>query len=100
MLTFSVSFTGTPNEYDIRAATRIITLENAKRTADGDLLPQLPLSTGAELKASYLETLASIITGAHASYIEQASQAEPTVKELWATATDAQRAAALAALGG
>ena len=99
-ITFQVAFTGTPDEFDVRGATRIVEQENAKRSVDGDVLPQLPLSTGAELKASYLELLDNIVTGAHASYIAQASEAKQTVKELWKNATDAERAAALAALGG
>jgi hypothetical protein len=99
-ITFTVTFTGSPDDFDVRGATRIVELENAKRTADGDVLPQLPLATDSQLKASYLEMLEAIITKAHANYIVQASDVETSVRDLWKNATDAERAAALTALGG
>ena len=103
---FTVNFSGTPSEQDIRGATRIIELENARRLTDVDdnddpILPPLPYATGAELKASYLAMLVEIVTRAHASYIQQDdAETSQTAKELWGEATDAQRQAALTALGG
>ena len=105
-ITLDVTFTGTPNDFDIDAATHIIELENVRRANDLDengdpVLSPLPLSTGAELKASYLLLLSGLITKAHASYIKQAAEEqskEDDIKQKWLDATPAQRAAAIAAL--
>ena len=105
-ITFSgLDFSGTPNDFDKRGATLIVEQENARRLTDVDengdpLLPPLPYGTGAELKASYLGILLNTVNKAHASYVNQASTADQIVKELWKEATDAERQAALTALGG
>ena len=105
-ITLTVDFTGSPTEQDIRGAKRIIRLENERRAADLDengdpLLPPLPDSTSAELKSSYLGLLEAIITNAHASYIKQDDAASvEEAKTLWQSATNAQRQAAIAAMGG
>lgn len=105
-ITLSVTFTGTPNDFDKDGATFIVENENARRAADldenGDPVEQpLPYATGAELKVSYLGLLAEIITKAHASYVNQAArqqEKEDAIKDLYLNATPAQRAAAKAAL--
>jgi hypothetical protein len=94
-LTLTVNFTGAPNQYDAKAARFMVDQENAKGGS------QLPTTPAAALKASYLTVLGQVVMSAHQSYIEQALEAESTeldVRALWKNATDAQRAAALAAL--
>ena len=106
-ITFTIDFSGTPDELDRRAATKNIEDENTRRAADLDengdpILPPLPYGTGAELKASYLGLLGETITRAHISYYEQQAKQSltETAKPLWEAATDAQRQAAITALGG
>ena len=109
-ITFSVDFTGTPDEYDIAAAQFVIdaenvriTAENEQRAAEDPPLPPLPLlpdGTGAEIKSSYLSELGKAVDSAHANYAKAArtQSLETQVRQAWIDATDAQRAAALAAL--
>ena len=109
-ITFSVDFTGTPDEYDIAAAKFVIDNENARITAaneaaaqedpPGPVLPLLPDSNGAEIKSSYLGELGKAVDSAHANYAKAArtQSLETQVRQAWIDATDAQRAAALAAL--
>ena len=98
-ITFSVDFSGTPDEMDRAAAQYIVDEENARRAAQVPPETPLPDGTGAELKASYLQMLEQIITNAHASYLKQFRTKEiRDVKVRWDLATDAERAAALAEL--
>lgn len=55
---------------DRRAMRFIVTSENVARISAGD--EPLPVSTSAELKASYEVALTRIMKDAHRSYIEQA----------------------------
>lgn len=89
------------NAADSDAATYIVEAENERRAAADPPETPLPYATGAELKASYLAMLESIIDRAHASYQKQSATKKletENVKTLWQTATEAQRAAAVAAL--
>lgn len=67
-------------------------------------LPMLPFSTGAEIRASYEICLAKVVIDHHKAKITEATEAAATsanlatLKPLWADATPAKRAAALAAL--
>ena len=109
-ITFSVDFTGTPDEYDRAGAQFVIDSENARITAaneqaaqedpPGPQLPLLPDSTAGEIKTSYLGQLTKAIDNAHDNYVKAARQneLETQVRSAWTNATDAQRAAALAAL--
>ena len=88
---------------DLRAAQHIVGLENERRAALDPPEAALPDSTNAELKASYESMLLSIIADAHASYKKQAADkaaSDQSLKDLWKAATDAERAAAITALGG
>lgn len=103
-LVIAVKLSGTPSEADIQAATKIVTLENERRLTDVDgngdpLLPPLATSPLSALADSYESMLVEILVKAHESYARQYKTEElQSAKELWQTATDAQRAAALAAL--
>jgi hypothetical protein len=88
---------------DFRAAQYIIDIENARRAALDPPETPLPDSTNAEVKASYESMLLEIIDKAHTSYKKQASEqalANDNIKSLWESATDAERQAAITALGG
>ncbi len=99
-ITFSVDFSGTPDEFDRAAAQFVIDAENARRAAADPPETPLPDSTAAEVKASYLGELGKAIDSAHANYAKAArtQEIEQQVRAAWSDATDAQRAAALAAL--
>jgi hypothetical protein len=91
------------NADDFRAAKYIIDIENAKRAALDPPETPLPVGTNAEVKASYESMLLKIIDEAHNSYKKQASEqalSNNNIKTLWESATDAERAAAITALGG
>ena len=97
---------------DVLAATWLISQENERRAAENArraaltppqaALPLLPSGTAAEKKASYETVLIGIVTAAHASYMEQEAHAngpeKPEFRTAFATATPAQRNAALTAL--
>ena len=88
---------------DFRAAQYIIDIENARRAALDPPETPLPVGTNAEVKASYESMLLEIIDRAHTSYKKQASEqalANDNIKSLWESATDAERQAAISALGG
>ena len=88
---------------DFRAAQYIIDIENARRAALDPPETPLPVGTNAEVKASYESMLLEIIDRAHNSYKKQASEqalSNNNIKSLWESATDAERQAAIAALGG
>ena len=95
----SVDFTGTPDEHDKNGAKLIIDRENARRAVADPVEQALPYGTDAQLKAGYLGLLSATIQSAHNSYADQAKrESHQSAKTLWDTASDAQRAAALAAL--
>ena len=82
MLTFTLNFTETPNEDEVRAARYIIDNENARITQANEQLeedqeptPLYPQSTGGQLKSSYLSILSDRVGDVHASYVEQAKEA-------------------------
>ena len=98
---FTVAYTGSPSELDVAGANKRVEDENARRAALDPPGTPLLLSTGAELKASYLEVLAADITRAHASKVLEANETSLAVaKAFWDTATEAERASAIVALGG
>lgn len=103
-ISINVSITGSPNELDVRAATLIIEEENARRLANVDgngdpILPQLPYANLSQLAASYETYFDLLATQAHSSYVKRADKISLNqAKAAWDAATDAQRAAALAAL--
>ena len=61
----SVTFSGTPDADDVRAARQAIFIENRNRAALNPPGVALPSSTAAEVKASYLTILTAIITDLH-----------------------------------
>jgi multidrug efflux pump subunit AcrB len=123
-ITITTNVVGAPDADDRRAMMFVIakdneriarinatiTQENARRAALNPpeqalpLLPVLPSSTGAERKSSYESVLNATILRAHESYVTQAAAAveqDPAFKDirpLWADATPAKKAAAIAAL--
>ena len=92
--------TGSADEKDRRAMKMLIDQENERRAALDPPGTPLPQSTAPERRASYETVLQPILASAHASYIQQAGERVllSDLKPLWAAATDAKRAAALAAL--
>lgn len=84
-ITFTgLNYSGASTADDQLAARYIVRQENERRTAQnlvlaaqdppGNPIPLLPMSTGAELKQSYLAILLQVVTNAHASYSQQAAQ--------------------------
>jgi hypothetical protein len=91
-ITFTVNFTGVPDQEDQLAARHKVALENAAiavqnaaTTAENarraaldppeaplPLKPLLPSGTNAELKSSYLSILGGTVTTAHASWAQLA----------------------------
>ncbi len=124
MATLTVNITALDAD-DRRAALFIINQENANRAAINMSnvyanqralanipplptipdLPILPFSTAAEIKSSYEVCLAKLVVDDHARNVQQATEAAAAslanfqqVKSLFADATPAKRAAAIAAL--
>ena len=120
-ISFTTNITGTPDAEDRRAMVMIINDENARRTefnaqatlfnntvpppaTPRALLTLLPLSTAAERRTSYEIVLAMRVAEVHENYIRQASErvendvAFKDLRPLWADATPAKKAAAIAAL--
>jgi hypothetical protein len=93
-----------PDAEDTRAMKYMIGLENTRRASLTPPGTPLPSSTGPERRTSYEIILAATMTSAHLSYVTQANtaaDADPEFKDLrplWADATPAKKAAALAAL--
>jgi len=103
LLVFTVDFTGAVSENDTTAAKYIIDIENTRLAGLDPPVAPLLNSTGAEIKASYLGLLSTLVTRTHDSYIQQAidkSSETANAEQLWKDATDSQRAAAITALGG
>ena len=97
-ITFSVGFSGTPDEFDIAAARFVIDAENARRAAADPPETPLPDGTGAELKASYLGELESAVDNAHANYAKAArkNEQDTRISNKWQDLTDDQRARIIA----
>jgi len=96
---FTVDFTGSPDEFDVRAAKLKIATLNAERAAEEPPLSPLPDGTNAEIKASYNNYMAGLVDSAHASHIRDAQQATlEEYKVLLKTASNAQIASAKADL--
>lgn len=89
---------------DVEAGQVIVDRENEYRAAQDPPETPLPYSTGAEQKASVEWVLNNkVLVNAWASWKREAAatkREEQNVRELWESATDAERAAAIAALGG
>ena len=96
----STAISGTPTEQDRRAAKYAIDLENDQRALQDPPGTPLPYSTNAELAASYRAVLDPVLTQLHTQYLQSSDVVtlEEEVRANWKNATDAQRAAALAAL--
>ncbi len=100
-LAFDVSVSGTPNSFDLDAATMVVTEENARRAAQDPPGTPLPTGTTVQLRDSYLSILVQRVAEVHANYVKEAAARElreQNVKQLWENATPAQRQAALDAL--
>lgn len=85
---FTVSYTGTPDADDAAAARYAVIYENSQRSqynASNPTLPPkslLPLSTTAELKASYLTVILDRVVARHLSNIREAdAESETQVRE-------------------
>ena len=103
MASFNVTLQNGESEKDADAAKLIVTQENNRRAEADPVEVALPMGTIGELKASYEICLEGIILNAHMSYQKQAAEAlslEQDAKQLWEDATNAQREAAITALGG
>ena len=91
-------------ERDVLAARRVVAIYNAKQPLDENENPtnQLPTETNAELKSSYETALAEHITIVHEHERKLAASEAfaQQAQDLWKDATEAQRAAAVAALQG
>jgi hypothetical protein len=68
-IAITVNFTGTPDAEDILAANQIVFSENKDRAALNPPGTPLPLSTAAELKASYISLLQAEIIRRHVTNI-------------------------------
>ena len=103
-------FVVTAKNAEITAQNAVITAENARQAAlvpPGPVTPLLPLyavDTAANIRTSYEAIGGTVLPGWHAANIAQANQAADqdatfkSLKPLWADATPAKKAAALAAL--
>jgi len=79
----------------------VIEKENIRRAGLATPLPALPLSTANERRTSYQTIMAQRLMAMHLANVQAASIGNTTVKQIREAAmvaTDAQRAAALAAL--
>lgn len=94
-ITFTVNFTGTPDEFDKRAAELCIQRENEWRAAQEPPLDELPSSNNTQLKAgviAYFERLAN--DNQWTSYREQAEEEsinQANLKERFKLADQATR---------
>jgi|DEB0MinimDraft_6_1074348.scaffolds.fasta_scaffold59451_2 hypothetical protein len=103
MASFNVNLVDGSAEKDADAANLIVDQENERRAALDPPEAPLPKSNNAELKASYETVLSATLLSAHMSYQKQAAEKksqDADAKTLWENATNAQRDAAIAALGG
>ena len=99
VVTIAANVTGIADEEDRRAMVHVIDAENARRAALDPPGVALTKSTAVERRTSYETVMAMRLGEIHASYIAQSNVASlADVRALWATATDAKRNAALAAL--
>lgn len=97
VITYNI--TGTADTEDRRAMEYVIAQENARRAALDPPEAALPMSTATERRVSYETVMAPRMAEIHRSYINQSDVATlQEVRALWPAATDAKRAAALAAL--
>ena len=91
--------TGILDQADRRAMLFIVNAENARRAAQDPPIDALPIADNAEIRTSYAAVQSAVLTSAHLSYVDQSDVATlQDIREVWTTATDQQRAAALAAL--
>lgn len=99
-LVITVNATGSADEEDRRAMNLAIDRENEIRAAQTPPGTPLPKSTAAERKASYEAIMGPKVQSAHQSLILEAGQQVlfKDLRPLWDVASDAKRAAALAAL--
>lgn len=99
-LVITVNVTGSADEEDRRAMNLAIDRENEIRAAQTPPGTPLPKSTAAERKASYEAIMSPRVQSAHQSLILEAGQQVlfKDLRPLWDVASDAKRAAALAAL--
>ena len=103
MATFNVVLQNGESEKDADAAKLVVTQENNHRAEADPVEDALPMGTIGELKASYELCLEKIILDTHMNYQKQAAEAlsqSLDAKQLWEDATNAQREAAITALGG
>ncbi len=103
MPSFTVNATGLSADADGQAVRYAIAQANAQRAnpLEGAPLAPLPVGSVRELLNSYEIVLSERLEATHASLIERAAKAasnEGKVEARWRASTDAQRAAALAAL--
>ena len=108
-LVWSVNFTGTPNQFDARAAKWRLTLENARiagidtdpATPGVQPLPPYDLAPAAALASSYKLMWERHIGSSHGGYIVQAAEKGEKVVQMRAlipNATDAMLDAAIVEL--
>ena len=99
MSTFAVSISGAFDQFERRTALAWIADENIKRAAAVPPIAALSTSTAAEIKSS-LETIMSVVAAdVFKSRIAEYDVATLNeIRELWPSATDQKRAAAVAAL--
>ena len=99
MPTFAVTITNASAARDGQAATDQIEQYNALRAAEEPPGAPLPMANNAQLLASYETICELLLDGAHESFVLQAARrSQQEAAAAWLAATDAQRAAALAAL--
>lgn len=102
-LSFTVNITGSPEGGDREAAEYAIDKYNEFLAAQETPGTPLPKGTLQEVAASYETVLADKAVRLHEVHAAAAAKQKldtQNVKQLWDGATDAQRAAAVAALGG
>jgi hypothetical protein len=98
-VTLTTAIGGTPDDKDRRAAMYAIDLENERRALQDPPLDPLPYGDNAELATSYRAVLDPVLNQLHEQYLQASDTTtlEEQVKEVWKNATDAQRAAMIAA---
>ena len=98
---FTIQISGPFDENDQAAAKHVVENENRRRLQEDPDAEVLPADTPNDLRNSYLRVQEEVLDRAHDSYIEQAAAQEHeklNVRDLWKSATEAQRQEAIRAL--
>ena len=81
-LTITANATGTIDPNERRAIEMLTKIENARRAELDPPGTPLLVDTAANRKTAYEAILANLLAGMHASYIAQAGEAAPSVRQI------------------